>query len=111
MTDGDVVALAYPVGVAFDGANILVANFGSNDVIKLPPSDCEVLGTFGARTSPNDISFDGANVWVSNYGSASVTKLRASDGTVLEPSPWAPSRKAMPLTEPTSGWQVGVAAL
>ncbi len=72
-----------PFGVAFDGANIWVANNGSNNVTKLRPSDGSTLGTFTVGTGPKGVAFDGANIWVANTGSNNVTKLRASDGTVL----------------------------
>ena len=42
-----------PVGVAFDGANIWVANNGSNTVTKLRASDGTVLGHFRRGNSPS----------------------------------------------------------
>jgi hypothetical protein len=72
-----------PFGVAFDGANIWVANSGSNSVTKLRASDGANLGTFSVGGGPLGIAFDGANIWVTNRGSNSVTKLRASDGASL----------------------------
>lgn len=74
---------ANPVGIAYDGANMWVANYGSNSVTKLRASDGANLGTFNVGINPWAIAFDGANVWVTNNGSNSVTKLRASDGQVL----------------------------
>ena len=41
-----------PYGIAFDGANIWVANYGSNNVTKLRASDGAVLGTFAVGTNP-----------------------------------------------------------
>lgn len=67
-----------PVGVAFDGANIWVANNGSNNVTKLRASDGAVLGTFAVGTSPLGIAFDGANIWVTNAGSNTVSKRAIS---------------------------------
>jgi YVTN family beta-propeller protein len=72
-----------PRGVCFDGANIWVANYGSNTVTKLQANDGKVLGTFAVGTQPANVAFDGANIWATNYGSGNVTKLRASDGKVL----------------------------
>jgi outer membrane lipoprotein-sorting protein len=72
-----------PFGVAFDGANIWVANSGSNSVTKLRASDGANLGTFSVGDGPLGIAFDGASIWVTNRGSNSVTKLRASDGASL----------------------------
>jgi DNA-binding beta-propeller fold protein YncE len=64
--------------VAFDGANIWVTNFGSNDVLKLRASDGKALGAFPTGSGPQAGAFDGANIWVANGFSNSVTKLRAS---------------------------------
>ncbi len=71
-----------PFGVAFDGANIWVANRDSNNVTKLRASDGALQGTFAVGSSPQGLSFDGANIWVANLGSNNVTKLRASDGAL-----------------------------
>ena len=72
-----------PYGVAFDGANVWVANAGSSSVTKLRASDGTNLGSFAVGGSPRGVAFDGAHVWLANYFSDSVTKLRASDGTNL----------------------------
>jgi DNA-binding beta-propeller fold protein YncE len=74
-----------PLGLAFDGANMWVANQGSNNVMKLhfdPAADITILGTFAVGTSPAYLAFDGANMWVTNNGSNTVTKLSLS-GEVL----------------------------
>src|SRR5258708_14099856 len=72
-----------PRGVCFDGANVWVANYGSNTVTKLRANDGSVLGTYNVGTQPANVAFDGANIWVSNFGSGTVTKLRAGDGKLL----------------------------
>ncbi|MFC1971050.1 YncE family protein [Chloroflexota bacterium] len=64
-----------PYGICFDGANIWVANYGSNDVTKLQASDGSVLGTYAVGTFPWGICFDGANIWVVNQHPNDVTKL------------------------------------
>ncbi len=70
-----------PVGVAFDGANIWVANENGNSVTKLRASDGANLGTFPTGGSvPQFPVFDGAYIWVANNQSNNITKLRASDG-------------------------------
>ena len=74
---------AKPVGVAFDGTNIWVANSDGNTITKLRTSDGTLVGTYNVGTRPIRLAFDGANIWVANFGSNNVTKLRASDGTVL----------------------------
>src|SRR5262245_31387739 len=69
-----------PEAVAFDGANIWVANQYSSTVNKVRVSDGAVLGTYSVGERPVALAFDGTNIWVANYLSDSVTKLRASDG-------------------------------
>jgi YVTN family beta-propeller protein len=73
-----------PSGIAFDGANVWIANAGNNNVTKLRASDGACVGTcyFAVGQRPLSVAFDGANIWVVNAGSNSVTKLRASDGVV-----------------------------
>jgi hypothetical protein len=72
----------YPWGVAFDGANIWVANSFSQTVTKLRTSDGAVLGTYPVGTNACSVAFDGLNIWVTNPNANSVTKLRASDGAL-----------------------------
>jgi YVTN family beta-propeller protein len=64
-----------PGGIAFDGANIWVANSGSNDVTKLNAYDGTVIGTFAVGVEPNGVAFDGASIWVTNLNSNTVSKL------------------------------------
>jgi DNA-binding beta-propeller fold protein YncE len=64
-----------PIGVAFDGANIWVANALSNTVSKLRASDGTSLGTFTVGSGPSGVAFDGANIWVANFGSNTVSKF------------------------------------
>ena len=68
-----------PLGIAFDGANVWVANRNSNTVDELRASDGTVLGTFTAPGGPYGVAFDGTYVWVS--GDSYLLVLRASDGT------------------------------
>jgi DNA-binding beta-propeller fold protein YncE len=49
--------------VAFDGANIWVANNVSNNVTKLRASDGSNRGTFTVGNNPQGVAFDGANIW------------------------------------------------
>ena len=72
-----------PAFAAFDGANVWVANEGSNNVTKLRASDGTVLGTFSVNSEPIGVAFDGADIWVTAFGTNNVTKLRVGDGTVL----------------------------
>ena len=56
----------WPFGVAFDGANIWVANAGANFVSKLRASDGTNLGNFKVGSASFGVAFDGANIWVAN---------------------------------------------
>jgi len=75
---------AGPTGIAFDGANIYVANGSSNTITKLRASDGALLGTFSTGHNPLGLAFDGANIWVGNVGDNTVWKIRASDGAPIE---------------------------
>ncbi len=79
----DFPAGSTPAGIAFDGANIWVANQDDNNVTKLRASDGTILGVFPVGNHPLAIAFDRANIWVVNGGDNNVTKLRASDGNNL----------------------------
>ena len=70
-------------GIAFDGANVWIADEKYPSIIKLRASDDAVLGRFAVGGQPAGVAFDGANIWVTNTLSNNVTKLRASDGVVL----------------------------
>lgn len=72
-----------PLGVAFDGANIWVANNDDSTLSKLRASDGADLGTFPVGGAPIGLAFDGANIWVANSSDNTVSKLRASDGKTL----------------------------
>ena len=77
---------ATPVGVAFDGANIWVANAGSATVTKLRASDGTCNGvpnppgsdvsacSVAVGTNPSGVAFDGANIWVTNTDDNGVSK-------------------------------------
>ncbi len=88
-----------PEGIAFDGANLWVANYGhidigppnactptwvdGNTVTEIRASDGALLRTVTVGDSPYGVAFDGTNVWVTNEFSNSVTKIQASTGTVI----------------------------
>jgi DNA-binding beta-propeller fold protein YncE len=53
-----------PIAVAYDGANVWVANINSNNVTKLNGSTGALIGTFTIGTQPAGLAFDGTNIWV-----------------------------------------------
>jgi len=71
-----------PNGMAFDGANIWVANEGTNTVSKVRASDGAILGTYTVGYFPRSMAFDGTNIWIAGQQNT-VSKLRASDGATL----------------------------
>jgi len=70
-----------PASLVFDGSSLWVSNSGSNNVMKIRPSDGAILGTF-AVNQPGALLYDGSSIWIAN-SSAGFTKLRASDGAAL----------------------------
>ena len=98
---------AVPRGVAFDGANIWVANSKQRQRDQAAGQRWRRPGHLQRGTAaPSGVAFDGANIWVANNGSDNVTKLRASDGATLGTfTVGMQPDTASPLTAPTSGWQ------
>ena len=75
-----------PWGVAFDGVNIWVTNWGGEagqTVTKLLASTGAEVGTYQVGKGPTDVAFDGTNIWVTNWAEDTVTKLLASTGAVV----------------------------
>ena len=84
------VGKVVPNGVAFDGANIWVANHGSKQCDQAAGERRQGARDLRRRSSPAGVAFDGANIWVANGGHNTVSKLRASDGAGSGPSLWEP---------------------
>jgi YVTN family beta-propeller protein len=77
----------HPAGVAFDGANIWVANFASDNVSVLRANDGSHVMTPTVGSTPFGLAYDGANMWVTNLGDGALSVLRASDGNrVMTPT-------------------------
>lgn len=87
--ESDNVALANyrvgdgPFGVAWDGATMWVANYFSQNVMRLAV-DGSIVGIYPTGDGASGIVFDGDSVWVANNGSNTITRLRATDGGLLE---------------------------
>jgi|GEM_PF-1454847 len=74
--------LSNPQGLAFDGTNVWIANFGGNNLVRID-YNCGNAATF-AVTSPHRLIFDGTYIWVTNKTTpGTVTKIYAADGTVV----------------------------
>ena len=63
---GTYPAVNSPQGIAFDGANIWVANAGNNTVTKLLASTGAIVGSYHVGNGPRGVAFDGNNIWVTN---------------------------------------------
>jgi DNA-binding beta-propeller fold protein YncE len=68
--------------MTFDGTNVWVANYASNNVTKLNGSTGARMGTFTVGTRPSAIAYDGSSIWVANSGSNNIMKLNTSTGAV-----------------------------
>ena len=69
-----------PWAIAFDGANMWVANYNSWNVKVIRVSDGYTVMTPATGAYPEGIAFDGINMWVANYYGNNISVLRASDG-------------------------------
>jgi hypothetical protein len=78
------LGMAYPAAVAFDGANIWVADGAATSTVsELSASTGALEGTYSVGSDPQAVAFDGTNIWVANSGSNSVTKIPISNPTGL----------------------------
>ena len=66
---------ATPYGVAYDGANVWVVNFGGSSITKLARNTGAVLGTYSVGSGPEEVAFDGAYLWIVNVNDGTVSKL------------------------------------
>lgn len=68
-----------PVGIAFDGTNMWVANQNTQAVSVIRISDGATVGYYPMNV-PGFLAYDGANMWITNYTANTVSVLRARDG-------------------------------
>ena len=68
-----------PEGIAFDGTNMWVTNYGSENVTELLP-DGGRLGLVTVGSDPEGIAFDGTNMWVTHDFGSSITELLPDGG-------------------------------
>ncbi len=71
-----------PYAIAFDGTNMWVPAYGSNNVTELVASTGAVVGTYPVGNGPDGVFFDGTNIWVANTSDNTVTKLSATGATL-----------------------------
>jgi DNA-binding beta-propeller fold protein YncE len=63
-----------PFAIAFDGANMWVANQNAHTVSVLRASDGSNVMTPTVGSGPRAIAFDGAFMWVANQNDGTVSK-------------------------------------
>jgi len=71
-----------PYAIAFDGTNLWVPGYGSNNVTELVASTGAVVGTYSVGNGPDGVFFDKTNIWVANTTDNTVTKLSATGATL-----------------------------
>ncbi len=72
-----------PLGVAFDGTNIWIANASSDTVSKMNPADGTRVD-YPTGDGPVGVAFDGTSIWITNYNSGTVSKMNPADGTKVD---------------------------
>lgn len=71
-----------PIGIAFDGQRIWIANNGASvSIVTLNPLNVTTVGT--GFSHPTGILFDGANIWVTDDGESIIHKLDPN-GSILQ---------------------------
>ena len=65
-----------PEGVAFDGADVWVANNGGDTVSEIADTtNGGVVHNVPVGSQPTAVAFDGSHVWVANYGDGTVSEI------------------------------------
>ena len=74
-----------PMGMAFDGSRIWVANNGTDNVSVIDVATGAVTATVSVGTDPVGVAFDGTKIYVTNSGDNTVTVIDAAT-QVAEPT-------------------------
>jgi YVTN family beta-propeller protein len=72
-----------PLGLAFDGADIWVANGSGNTVQRISRSGKAVVATIPVGAEPSYLAFDGTDMWVTNRASNTVSRISRTSNTVI----------------------------
>ena len=65
----------FPIGVAFDGTHIWVANYNDDTVSKIVAATGVVAATIPVGNDPIGVAFDGTHIWVTNVLDDTVSKI------------------------------------
>jgi hypothetical protein len=71
-----------PQAICFDGLAIWTADYGTNQVTRIRPTDNTQVN-FSVGASPIAVCFDGKYIWVANYFSATVNCILPSNGAII----------------------------
>jgi len=71
-----------PVGIAFDGLNLWIANHLEGTITKVDPVTRAPLATILVGAGPRGVVFDGHHIWVTNYWAGSVSKINVRSDAV-----------------------------
>jgi YVTN family beta-propeller protein len=72
-----------PMGMAFDGRHVWVANNGHDNLSKINISTNVVVAKVPVGSQPYGLVFDGTHIWVSNSGDNNVSKIDVATNTVI----------------------------
>ena len=67
-----------PSGLAFDGAHMWVACFGSSELMELNTNDGSLAQMIPLANAPSFLLYDGKDIWAANPKNNSVTKVLAN---------------------------------
>jgi hypothetical protein len=76
-----------PIALAFDGANIWVANYNDSTVQKIPVTTGVLGSPIAVGSGPRSLAFDGANIWVAITGGGTVQRIPVATGVPGSPIP------------------------
>jgi hypothetical protein len=71
-------ACTTPAGLAYDGAHMWVACFGSSSLLELNVSDGSPVRSV-SLASPSFLLYDGQSIWATNKAAGTITPVNASD--------------------------------
>jgi hypothetical protein len=71
-----------PIGIAFDGTNMWVTDFGGTDIAKVSPTLRVSTFPLGSNLETEGIAFDRTNMWVTNQGDSSLKKISPSGAVI-----------------------------
>ena len=72
-----------PLGMAFDGTNVWIANYQGTTLTKLNAATGTLIANVTVGSSPIGVAFDGTYIWSANNFDNKVSKVDPATGTVV----------------------------